>query len=110
MDYAASRRVQQLVTSLTDPKASSLDDDKLTELKALLRQSEELVAYATPLLIDRLGASHSQVVPCNQPKSAEAMSCTCAFCQSVQCYAVAVQLAASQGQHADRAYCMAVQD
>lgn len=61
MDYAASRRVQQLITTLTDPKASTLDADKLAECKALLKQSEALVAYGVPLLIDRLGASHSQV-------------------------------------------------
>ncbi len=61
MDYAASRRVQQLLTSLTDSKATSLDDEKLSELKGLLRQSEALVEYTAPLLLDRLACDHSQV-------------------------------------------------
>ena len=62
MDYEATRRVQQLLTSLTDAKSSSLDAEKLSELKGLLKHSEgaQLVEYTTPLLLDRLACESAQ--------------------------------------------------
>lgn len=60
MDYTATRRIQKLVTALTDPKATTLEPEKLAELKALLKANDELVAYTTPQLLDRLAANHAQ--------------------------------------------------
>jgi hypothetical protein len=73
MDYAALRRVQQLLTALTDAKSSSLDEEKLSELKGLLRQSDALVEYTAPLLLERLACDHSQVS--QQPLSKDTKSC-----------------------------------
>lgn len=60
MDYTATRRIQKLVTALTDPKATTLEPEKLAELKALLKANDELVTYTTPQLLDRLAANHAQ--------------------------------------------------
>jgi hypothetical protein len=61
MDFECSRRVQQLIGTLTDPNSSSLDDAKLSEFKSLLKQSEALVGYAATLLLERLACNNSQV-------------------------------------------------
>lgn len=61
MDYKAATRINGAITGLTNSKASSLNEEKLKELKALLRTSDELVSYAHSILMDRLAANHSQV-------------------------------------------------
>jgi hypothetical protein len=64
VDYESAQLVRRLVTSLTEPSQASIELQELTQLKAHLKSSEELVAYATPLLLDRLAASHAQVRSC----------------------------------------------
>eukprot|EP00879_Flechtneria_rotunda_P018706 GHRR01019630.1.p1 GENE.GHRR01019630.1~~GHRR01019630.1.p1 ORF type:complete len:342 (+),score=165.86 GHRR01019630.1:800-1825(+) len=61
MDYTAAARVAQLVGTLTDKSSTTLDSSKLNELKHMLKADEELIAYAQPLIMDRLAANHSQV-------------------------------------------------
>ena len=63
LDYKVQQRLIKLLEAATDKKMPSVEPGVLKEIKSLVRTSNEYVASAHDVLMERLKARHAQVKP-----------------------------------------------